>query len=598
MILPEIAPTRAECQRQILEAFRSEGARIYVDASVLIHCYEMSRSAAEELLTALDGLGDKVRVPVWSAKETWDHTNSRRSRNPLAKTSANLTKQLTTFRTESLRYVDERTFEDMSMEQFAEALDELVAVGDGLTRRANRVDAGHDDASARLIPFISAHALESDMGPIYDEISRTGEMRFAHEVPPGFKDGKSKTIPAADEDGEEVVQQTGKKKNRFGDLIMWLEALQDCGDNATTHLIILTRDNKKGDWVYNPDKVVDEEGRPQQNGGVVTLPLPLLVQEAKKRCSSLAGVHVISLEMLIAVLRSGFGIRLNNLVRALQADTAVVTRRPTRREGRSDARAEGEAVEVSFGSQDMMYEPSGDEESSAVWQEIVGLRAEGWTVQNAAAAALGPMMAELAPNEAKQVGRGIVVASNEEALGPAELAREALANTELPTAVRANLLVGLIGETYFDDDGEPKKPMAHPDIASILFEHARDVDTRCAYEVTIEGTLEPVRRLYLALPGENDRSVRIELLLNGNILRGCQADGKELLEADAPASRQIVSGGRSEQIPVGAMLEAIAREFVVPMSMLGLEGPTNFQIELPERIGFIDWGPSSGEQLR
>jgi hypothetical protein len=54
MIFPEVAPSRSECMRQVQEAFRSDGARVYVDASVLIHCYEMSRSAREELLHALD----------------------------------------------------------------------------------------------------------------------------------------------------------------------------------------------------------------------------------------------------------------------------------------------------------------------------------------------------------------------------------------------------------------------------------------------------------------------------------------------------------------------------------------------------------------
>ena len=189
MIFPDVAPSRAECQRQITDALRSDGARIYVDASVLIHCYEMSRSACEELLAALDGFGSAARVPVWSAKETWEHTRELPSKRPLAKTAGGLNKRLQHFRAESLRYVDERTFDDMSLEQFTNAVNDAVATLEDLTKRAERIEPGHDDANARLLPFIANHSLASNMVEIYAEVHRTGETRFSHFVPPGFGDG-------------------------------------------------------------------------------------------------------------------------------------------------------------------------------------------------------------------------------------------------------------------------------------------------------------------------------------------------------------------------------------------------------------------------
>lgn len=598
MIFPEIAPSRGDFQRQIVEALSSEKARLFIDANVLIRCYEMSRSACEELLTELERFGNRVRVPVWAAKETWDHTRGLPTRQPLRKISTNVTKAIGQFRSESLRYVDARTFDDMSANQFTADVDALIVAADALTRRTERLQPAHDDANARLLPFIANHSLSSDMSLIYDEISRTGEQRYAHEVPPGFKDGGTKESTAEEESEGVSPQQKGKKRNRFGDLIMWLEALQDCKAGECEHLIVLTRDNEKGDWVYNPKLVLEDDGRTVNNAGLVTLPLPLLEQEARQRCPTLQGVHVISLEMFTQVVRASFGGRVSNLIGALQSETTP--RRPARPAERPDRApvAGSAAAQVTFGSADMMFEPSEDQTAMPIWQQIAGLRAEGWTAQNEAADALAALLPQASPDEAKQIGRGIVAATNEDALGPLELAEEVLADPQARADLRANLLVGMLAETYFGEEGEPKKPRAHPEITASLFAHASDADTRQAYDVTVGAPLDPLRRAYFALPGEEPRKLRVEVQLNGNTLQGLQIEGREVLEQDAPGSRQIVTGGRASSMGVIELIKSVADAFVVPVEMLEVDGPTNYEVELPERLGFADWGPESGEQLR
>lgn len=593
-MLPPVAPSRSECQRQMLDALRAEGCRLYVDASVLRHCYEISRSACEELLVALDGLGARIRVPIWAAKETWDHTRELPAKHPLKKLAGGLTSQLGKFRSESMRYVDERTFDDISMEDFSTELDRFVAAGEQLSKRAEKIEPGHDDANARLLPFITNHSLSSDMAAIYDEVHRTGELRYAHDVPPGFADGGAK-VTGLDESQDDATVSKGKKRNRFGDLIFWLEALQDCAAPGATELMILTRDNSKKDWVYRPERVTGDDGGLQQNGGLITLPLPLLAKEAKHRCPGLNGVHVVSLEMMTLLLRTGFGARVGNLVRALQP--AVAPTRPARGQRPPD-RQEGEEAPatVTFGSKDMMFEPEADADD-AIWKAVAGLRSDGWTMQNDAAVALAELIPGADPDEAKQIGRALAAAANADAVGPLELAQEVFREQSASIDVRANLLAGMLGETYFDENGEPRKPMAETEMTELLFANAVDDDMRPAYEA-VGVALGPIKRLYLALPGESAREIRLELQLNGNTLVGVQADGRELLEANAASSRQIAPGGRNEEMPVAQLKAEVAREFVVPEDMLVLEGPTNFQVVLPERIGFVDWGPDSGEELR
>ena len=533
MLFPEIAPSRSDVQRQVVDALKSPAARIYIDSSVLIHCYEMSRSACDELLSALDGLGDRVRVPVWCAKETWEHTRGLTSKRPFQKTAGQINRRLTEFRTHSLRYVDERTFQDLSVEEYTAALEDAVDKIAQLARRVEKIEPTHDAASARLLPFITNKVLNSNMVDIYAEVQETGETRYEHEVPPGFGDGGIRSAPDGDDNADDPPQPKGKKRNRYGDLIMWLEALADCRNTAGEHLVVLTRDNTKRDWVYNPDRVT-EDGRLQQNGGVITLALPMLVQEATRRCDKVKTVHVISLELFVHIMRASFGARVGNLARALQTPAKLTG--PSAVPDHAPDRQGQDAVDVSelsFGSADMMFEPSEQDASRPLWQVLNDLKADGWTIQNEAASRLPALLADASNDELKQVGRGLMRASNEDALGPVDTAVQIIEGNLLSAHAKANIIIGLLAETYFDEDGEPKKPGAHPDIIASLFEHGQDPITRRAYEITVIERLAPFKRLYLALPGEEDAEIRLEVLTRGGQLLSVQASDKELLEADA-----------------------------------------------------------------
>ncbi|NKM42084.1 hypothetical protein GFL68_28245 [Rhizobium laguerreae] len=597
MLFPEIAPSRSEIQRLVVESLKAPNSRVYVDSSVLIHCYEMSRSACEELLAALDSLGEGVKVPMWCAKETWEHYRGLTSKRPLQKTAGLLNKRLSDFRNHSLRYVDERTFSDLSVEEYTNALEAAVTNLEQLVRRVEKIEPSHDAASARLIPFITDRALNSDMAGIYAEIQETGEARYTHEVPPGFGDGGTRNSQDGDDESDDAPVMKGKKRNRYGDLITWLEVLGDCQSSAAEHLIVLTRDNTKKDWAHNPERVTGDDGKLQLNGGLITLPLPMLVQEAKRRCNTVKAVHVISLELFTQIMRVSFGARVGNLARALQASS-----KSSRSAGPVDtasARAPQSAEgigELRFGSVDMMFEPSEQEASLPIWQVLSDLKSDGWTIQNAAASRLPELIANASDVELKQIGRGLMSASNEDALGPVEMAVQIVEDNTLDPHTKANVIIGLLAETYFDENGEPKKPVAHPDIVASLFAHGNDAITRRAFEIVVSERLAPVKRLYLALPGEDVTDIRIEVITRAGQLVGIQANDKELLENNVPPTRQLPTAGAT--IPLNEVLGALAREFVVPGELLKVEGPSNFEVTIPERMGFLAWGPNTGEQLR
>jgi len=77
MLFHEIALSRDEILQKVADALQSKEAGIFLDASPLIHCYEISGGARDELLAALTKLGTRVKVPLWAAKETWEHSFRR-----------------------------------------------------------------------------------------------------------------------------------------------------------------------------------------------------------------------------------------------------------------------------------------------------------------------------------------------------------------------------------------------------------------------------------------------------------------------------------------------------------------------------------------
>ncbi len=75
MLFHDVSPSRDESVAEISAALQAEKGRVYLDTNVLIHCYEMSALASNDLLSALGRYGSRVGVPIWAANETWEHLN-------------------------------------------------------------------------------------------------------------------------------------------------------------------------------------------------------------------------------------------------------------------------------------------------------------------------------------------------------------------------------------------------------------------------------------------------------------------------------------------------------------------------------------------
>ena len=594
MLFPNVSPSREECISSIAEALQADGGRVYLDASVLIHCYEMSTLASEDLLGTLERYGDRVGVPIWAARETWDYVTKRVNKKPLQGLSGRMLKDFGRFRKETARYLDDNALTGTTKEEYQKELAAALDATEGLIARVAHHEPQIDQTTGRLLPFIDARRLPSDLAAILDEVSRTAATRIAHRIPPGFGDAAQPRPEEADEQAPPGPKGKGKAVNPNGDLIIWLEVLADCARTNAEHLVVITRDTTKEDWVYSPQKVRDDRGRPQPNKTGITLALPLLVLEAQRVCPSLRSVHVISVEMLAQIwVQQRFDV--TRLAAALQSDEEQADNKPEPADG---APAPGSAAEpgyaVEFGSADMAFEPRPDVEYDTI---ISDLALEGWKAQNQAVRRLEPQLGVLSRDQRVQVGRGLVAAANIGAVEPAEFLERVLANKDLGRPIRSDLLIGALAEVYIAETGEPRKPVAKRDIVLPLYAHENDPELADGYDAVLR-RLRALKREYLALPHETAREIRLDIALQKNELVNVTAGEIALLEQDAPSARTLQHSGRDVSMSVDDLIGLIAEEFVLPANRLSTDLSAATIITIPEHLGFVVWGPKTGTHLR
>ncbi len=595
MFFPNVTPSRDQCFADVAAALVNQAGRIYLDASVLIHCYEMSAAARDELLSALESWGGRVFVPTWAARETWEYTNNRIARRPLEASAARTKKELLRFQNEALRYVDDDTLKDLAKSKYQEQLDEAIEAVTKLIDKVSGHEPKADATTAKLMPFIETRRLKSDLTAIFETVALTGDMRHEHTIPPGFADAAlAKREDGRDEDTPAKIK--GKQKNAHGDLIIWLEILENCRGSSAEQLVVITKDTTKGDWAYEPKKILDDKGRPQNNDGLVTLPLPLLMHEAVQTCPTLLGVHIVSVEMLTHVLQKVMKVAVGNLAAALQAGEDDQSGQPPPIAEAADAvTAEpGTRAPLSFSSSDMSYDyPHGDDIDNL----IQALNVEGWKAQNAAVRQLKPVLARATRDQRVQIGRGLVVAANDNATQSVEFLRRLLNDDTVSADIRGDVLIGVMAAIYIAETGEPKKPEASMALTELIFDFETIPHLAVAYDAVLE-RLKAQRRKYLALPKDHPTTIPLDMALEGAQLRGASVAGYRLLEEDAPPTRLMHRSGRDLTMTAEELVAEIATQFAVPAKLLATDLAQSFQIVVPTHLGYVSWGPTTGTILR
>ncbi len=258
-----------EFMDEVAETFQSNNTIYYLDTSLLMLLVRLGVTARKEFIgwcnTRTEG---SIRVPVWAAHEFHRHIVQESTRNDIRKISSDLEKKIHDFMVLAL----ERADDEICKERGYSNRDSYVTeIRHSFSRVRNLINVTRDDrylsdAIEEIISFVNENVLRSNLNPIIARLQETGEFRYSHLVPPGYKDKK--------------------EINRYGDVVIWEEIIADLPSKHGTcdnmNFVLLSCDEKT-DWVSTASFVKGKRSvkeKPNKDSGYdVVRPHPLLVHE-------------------------------------------------------------------------------------------------------------------------------------------------------------------------------------------------------------------------------------------------------------------------------------------------------------------------------
>lgn len=198
------------------------GARIVVDANVLLGVYGLSPSTREALLGILERVRDRLWIPNQFAFEYQRHRVDRIRQEIRHYEEAH----------KSLHTVLEQQFRSRTQHPFVSR-----AVEKGLERICKRLLEGkrEEENLLRSDPYFArtTDLFAGKVGPPYSEAQlnqayEVARERFKNNIPPGFKDAQK------------------PESTRYGDYVGWRQILDFAAKSSVS--VILVTDDAKEDW--------------------------------------------------------------------------------------------------------------------------------------------------------------------------------------------------------------------------------------------------------------------------------------------------------------------------------------------------------------
>lgn len=231
---------------------------IVVDTNVLLDLYRLPKTAREEFIAVLDGLGERVWIPYQVAlefqlKRLTVIYNERKTTSSALTLSENLVAELK--QSVSDLQIDKH---DIGIES-APLISDLEAANKKLADAIRAVHecqldiAASDPIRERIDKIIGVRTgAAPDSQAELDELTKDGDERYAAKIPPGFSDASKDKNP-----NEATFVHDGLTYQRkFGDLIVWRQLLEHCKVSSIKRVIFITSDNKEDWWWREHGKTV------------------------------------------------------------------------------------------------------------------------------------------------------------------------------------------------------------------------------------------------------------------------------------------------------------------------------------------------------
>jgi hypothetical protein len=222
-------------------------------------------------------------VPVWAAHEFHRHHGE----GTLLDNLSGLVKKLEAAGRsiyEDLRPFMDEALPNGSRDPKKQQLDAIMVMNnvDILATAVKSWRKTYDKHALEVIEFINQYgARRSGVFEHVADVQMVGANRYENRIPPGFKDRNKKERTTADIDGNTSLAGS----NKWGDLILWREALQLAKAARAQRIIVITND-KKNDWeiARSEGVTLDEELKKIRDDWSVPAAHPMLLYEAGCFC--------------------------------------------------------------------------------------------------------------------------------------------------------------------------------------------------------------------------------------------------------------------------------------------------------------------------
>jgi hypothetical protein len=220
--------------RPTTEEFRSlwTSCTFFVDANVLLNMYGYSESTREQLLTILETISDRLRIPYQFALEY--QRNRARAIMQQVRNYVQVEK--------TLRDVYEKEFEPKLKHPFLsnKMQERFNDIRSGLKEGRERVEAlfSSDPYHDRITQALAGHVGDPPDTKKLKDLYKRATERYTAEIPPGYEDMKEKGEPDA-----------------YGDYIGWAQLLE-MAKSEDKGAILITDDSKADWWQIQRDRTI------------------------------------------------------------------------------------------------------------------------------------------------------------------------------------------------------------------------------------------------------------------------------------------------------------------------------------------------------
>jgi predicted nucleic acid-binding protein len=577
---------------EIYKLLEDDDCQIFIDTNIIALFYRIYDSARKEFFDWISILiqKDRVKTPLWALNE---YTN-RFIRNQLEDYLSPL-KKVNTINKDFLEVsnflkmnIDSSSLKGTKYSDLKDFLNDLTLVEEKLKNITVTARSKDENYKLKIHNEIQSHfektVLNSSLDIILSKIHNFGGVRYSHKLPPGFQDGE-------------------KDLNSYGDLIIWNEILEHCKNTGVKKAILMTNDAKK-DWVYAPNKIIENSRSIVNKAPQLKIADPRLVYEFKSHTDS-EDFYIITFDLLTQILILNSKVNFIQLANALQIahkqdlelldeeiesnDEAPIETDLS--ESKTEISESSEAIELSKKSysQSALADsefPLYDE--SFLTEIIINLKTQNWYVQNPALEQfLSSNINSIEENKDNSdklfvIGRNIYQA----ACGSSAAAVDFIHNLKLKLSRFNDYAVnhiysGLLYEIYFDAYNNFRTDLKSNYISEVL--SLKDLPRLKPSIDFINEMIEPFKESLFYLPS-SDKKVELEIIIDKDIIENedwlgiitqyreiisLTANGKNLLTTNDNESLEIYY----QSMDIKEVIRFICVSYAIPENQIIILNP-------------------------